>query len=370
MIRAFLIAGLSLATYLLQAQIEAGFRPDEARDLIALCNSFTFLKEVGSDEEIIPSSYRRTYDSRSIGMDNRFQVYRADKHAAIVIRGTTANPSSWMANIYAAMIPAQGAITVDGTPIPYRFAEDEKAAVHSGYALGVALMSQSVIGQILQLNRDGIYDILITGHSQGGSLATMLRAYLENLPAGTIDDRNRFKTYAFAGPMVGNQAFATEYNYRFSRTQTSFSVVNPDDMVPNFPGGTGDGVNPINLFTGRSNSNDFRSMFVAALFQQFSDSLAVMANKMGATLLQQLRSSVGNIEMPDALDSYQYTTTGTRIEIDPVYDIPVTAKDDGESAYDPKSLQHKPYVYYRSILIMYFPEEHKKLKRLVPPGVN
>lgn len=347
-----------------------GFNPNEVVDMIALCNSFTFLKEVGSDDEIIPSGYKRIFDSQSIGLDNRFQVYDNGEQGAIVIRGTTANPTSWMANIYAAMIPASGEIVLNGESLPYHFAEDPEANVHSGYALGVLFMSSAVAEQIKILNSKGIERIFITGHSQGASLATLLRTWLEHQTPGTFSSGTAFKTYAFAGPMVGNKAFAAEYDARYTASGSSFSVVNPMDMVPNFPGGSGDGVSPLNLFQpGGSSGNDMRSMFVAMLFQQFSDSLGQMATKMGEMLLQQISGTTGKIEMPAYSDHYEYTTTGMRIEIEPVTDIPVQPKNGEFAAPDPAALQHKPYVYYRSLLRTYFPERHDALTRLIPPGL-
>jgi hypothetical protein len=361
-----LLLAANIATH---AQPEE-FKPEEAVDMIALCNSFTFLKEVGNDDEIIPSGYTRIFDSQSIGLDNRFQVYENGSAGAIVIRGTTANPTSWMANIYAAMIPAAGEIVVNGISRPYRFADSPEATVHSGYALGVLFMSDAVTDQIKKLNAKGIDRIYITGHSQGASLATLLHAWLEHQPPGTYSPQTKFKTYAFAGPMVGNKGFAAEYNTDYTATGRSFSVVNPLDMVPNFPGGSGDGVSPLNLFQpGGSSGNDMRSMFVAVLFQQFSDSLGQMATRMGEMLLQQISGATGKIEMPAYSEQYEYTTTGKRVEIEPVTDIPVQPKDGETAAPEPASLQHKPYVYYRSLLRTHFPERHDALTRLVPPGL-
>lgn len=368
----YLILFLALSTLSASAQISVGYQPNEARDMIALCNGFTFLKEEGSDAEIIPSNYERVYDSESMGLDNRFQVYTGKNNtAAIVLRGTTANPASWMVNMYAAMIPAADTISIDGKLFPYKLADRPTAAVHSGYTLAVLSISDAVLEQIENLNDRGIYDFYITGHSQGGSLATLLRAYLENLPEDQLNPKNRFKTYAFAGPMVGNFAFADEYNRLYSEKQTSFRIENPEDGVPSMPSVSGNS-GMMNLIPKSNSSSDFGNVFLAALFQHFNDSIAQMANEMGAMLLGQFSGNLGEIKMPENLSTYEYKPAGQLVTIEPVVFAPSdfkTAAADS-TANRGMGMQHKPYTYYRSILQMYYPEVDKSLKRRIPPGVE
>lgn len=361
----FLLTPFSCA----EAQIKPGYDPAEAVDMVALCNSFTFLKEENDDSEIIPKAYEKIYDSHSIGLDNRFQVYRKEETAAIVIRGTTANPTSWMANVYSALIPADSVVMIDSVPHPYTFALVKGAAVHSGYALGVLLMSEDIVGQIRTLNTAGVRDFYITGHSQGGALATLLRAYLEYLPAETFAVQNNYKTYAFAGPMAGNAAFAAEYNKRFAENGTAFRLENPNDMVPAFPGNMREGANPVSMFGNQSGGNDMRNIFLALLFRQFSDSLSSFANRMGEMVLQQLSQNVGKIVMPQYVDDYSYRPAGEQIIVDPVA-VAVKDPETGAESMSEEVYQHKPYIYYRSILLVHFPEVHEKLKRLLPPGVE
>ena len=52
---------------------------------------------------------------------------------------------SWIGNFYASMIPASGTMKVDGEKFKYCFAKDTAAAVHSGYALSIALSAVSFI---------------------------------------------------------------------------------------------------------------------------------------------------------------------------------------------------------------------------------
>ena len=161
----------------------AALNKTEARDMIMICNSFTYLDLYEDDEDILPEGYEKRYTSGTFGMDNKYQVYVKGNIAVINFRGSTDKQLSWIQNFHASMIPAKGVIKVNGKKFEYCFAKDTAAAVHSGYALGIAFLEQELMVRIKSLNNEGIYNIILTGHSQGGALANMFRAYLENLPS-------------------------------------------------------------------------------------------------------------------------------------------------------------------------------------------
>ena len=83
---------------LAHAQIQEGFNPDELKTCIALCNSFTFLDLYGNDQEIIPNDCNKTFESSTIGLDNKFQIYRQKNRAIINFRGSTDQITSWIEN--------------------------------------------------------------------------------------------------------------------------------------------------------------------------------------------------------------------------------------------------------------------------------
>jgi triacylglycerol lipase len=390
--RYFLIILLFNVT-LLHGQLAPEYSKSETLNAIALCNSFTFLEVLKNDDEIIPAGFKKVYTSTATATDNLFQIYQHEKVGYLVFRGSTSNMYSWMQNISSAMIPAKGAIEINGETFNYKFANDTSAAVHGGYALGVVLMSKEIINQIKQLHHLGIEEFLITGHSQGGSLAVMTRAYLENLPKNVLASGITYKTYAFAAPLVGNRAFAAEYSGRYCTNQSSFSIVNPKDPVPNFPMGFKDGANSggglIEMLANRG-SADFKGMMLGELFRYFNDTIAGFAGSMGANINKQISDKVGKVVMPPNVKDAVYGQHGNRIEIVPadapkVLVNPEILKNDSlmaiyprdaegnftdASVYKPESqwYQHKPYNYYTSVLKMYFPNQFKSLKRLYPPG--
>jgi hypothetical protein len=370
------------------AQFEVGFSKKEARDMIAICNSFTFLELFQSDAEIIPAGYEKMYTSVVYGMDNKYQIYQNGNVAIINIRGSTDKKLSWLENFYSVMIPAKGKISIAEKAHDYCFAKDEKAAVHSGYALGIVILSEDIIQHIDSLNKKGIYNFMITGHSQGGALSHMLRAYLENYPGKKLSKKNEYKTYAFASPMIGNKEFVDEYVARYCINNTSFSIINPNDLVPSFPITYKDGtyVTAEDLQTLLFNYNSFS-------FSQFAFNVAVnifekkiieKADNLGTSVSKEISKDIGTVVMPQSVQKINYVKMGNVIEIPPA-EYPLILKDStiltndslmliykrdekgnflNKELYKRESMfyQHKAYNYYTSLLKMYFPDEYKELK--------
>ncbi len=367
----------------LSAQDFKGFNPLEARSTLALCNSYTFLELYGSDTKIIPKDYRRVFTSEVKGLDNKFQVYRSGNTGVINFRGSTDKLVSWLENIYSAMVPAIGVIHYNEQDYPYKFAEDTLAAVHSGYALGISLLSPQLIQQIEDLNQNGIYDILITGHSQGGALAHLCRAYFENLPPGTISLSNRFKTYSYANPMCGNLEFAEEYKQRYVDNQTSFSLINPNDPIPKMPMGYAEGEKLISAgrvfdWITKKEEFDMKQLGVETVMRGFEGGLTSYINASNRLIERILSTSRGVVDLPDYRRDINYYQVGEVILLDaPVYpqikiditDMPEKrvskmkqAEDGNYYKEEPSYYQHKPYNYYVSLLKMYFPNTYTTLE--------
>lgn len=217
------------------AQFKSGFTPEEAKVLSALCSTYTYKRVMQSDKELIPEGYQKVFESEVVGMDNLFQVYENGTTGVINFRGTISTFSSWLENTYSAMIPIKGKMKINRKKTWYQFAEKKGAAVHAGYGLSVVLLSPVLLQQIKALNEKNIYQIYLTGHSQGGALAHLFRASVPYLPEGSISPKNSFKVYAFANPKCGNKEFSEEYNRLYSSNGMSFSVINPSDLIPRLP---------------------------------------------------------------------------------------------------------------------------------------
>jgi triacylglycerol lipase len=370
------------------AQLEEGFKKEEARDMAALCNSFTYLELYNSDADIIPAGYQKKYTSCTLGMDNIYQIYQNGKVAIINFRGSTSKKISWMENIYSAMVPAEGKMEVSEKKFKYCFTKDSGAAVHAGYALEIAFLSKDLLHQIKLLNRKGVHHFIITGHSQGGALANMFRAYVENQSRWKVKKKNEFKTYAFAAPMVGNKQFAEAYNAKYAINQTSFNIVNPSDLIPKFP---------LSYSEPNSLKENFKTFLLATdlvsmkkiitdgLIVLFEESMNKSVNKLCCSVADEISKDIGPFVMPPYVLGYNYAKLGNRIEIDPAV-FPKILKDSTilegkiikavfkkseEGSFISKlfyakeswSYQHKPYNYYTSIMKMYFPKDYDRLER-------
>jgi len=355
--------------------------------MIMICNSFTYLDIYNDDEDILPEGYEKRYTSGTFGMDNKYQIYVKGNVAVINFRGSTDKQLSWIENFHASMIPANGFMRVEGRRFEYCFAKDTAAAVHSGYALGIAFLEQELMFQINQLNHNGIYNIILTGHSQGGALANMFRAYLENLPSNSISKKNIFKTYAFAAPMTGNKNFAREYNKRFGENGTSFNIVNSADIVPTFPVSYNDTNylrdNVNSLIYGRDFS--IKKMLIEGGTRLFDGRLSQLMGYVGKSANKKIGKSVSEFEIPPAVKDINYFPLESRIELNE-FEYPKILKDssilendslmeiytrDAEGNFLNQKLyksgswtfQHKPHNYYVAILKSYFPEEYESLEQ-------
>ncbi len=386
--RFFLLLITFLCTTVGFSQLKQGFDAQEARDLIALCNSFTYLDLYGDDAEILPDGYQKMYTSPAYGMDNLFQVYVHGNTGIINLRGSTAQQVSWMENLYASMIPVQDKIIIDGNNFSYQVGKDTAGAVHAGYMLAVYYLKDDLLRQIKALNDRHIYSIIITGHSQGGALAQLARAYFHYLPASELSKKNQFKVYAFANPMIGNQAFCREYSRTFCQPEMSYVLHNPNDLVPRMPVSYDDSTfwekQLIALMTDRDgfSGNEFA---MGGLLYLFKDRVKEIAKKMSANIHTQLMKELGEITMPTFKEELNYTHTGNVILISPT-EYPLELKDssmlqndslmriytrDANGVFEDKSvyksnswtLQHKPYNYYTAILKDYFPESYARLER-------
>ena len=77
-------------------------------------------------------------------MDNLWDLWKDENGVvAISIRGTTAKSISWLANFYAAMVPAKGELKVaDDYLFKYQLAANPRATVHVGWLLSLAFLSR------------------------------------------------------------------------------------------------------------------------------------------------------------------------------------------------------------------------------------
>lgn len=89
---------------------------------------------------------------------------------------------------------------------------------------------KNILG-FLQENIKDKNSIIITGHSLGGNLATVLASYL-SFKLKETNHTNEITVITFAAPAAGNTTFAKDFNAKFPQ---SVRIENEGDIVPKFP---------------------------------------------------------------------------------------------------------------------------------------
>ncbi len=221
------------ATRLYAQELKPGFDREEYKNLLLMTGTY----EVYAAELEKPRDFERTYSGKLAGLDNLWELWTSGSgQAAIIVRGSTAKAESWVANLYAAMVPARGELKLSpSVHFAYELCTDSAAAVHAGWLVSMAYLSPDIISKIDSLYKAGTRDILIAGHSQGGAIVTLLNAHLRSCQKkGSLPADLRFKTYASAAPKAGNLYFAYAYEAD-NQEGWAFNVVNTRDWVPEIP---------------------------------------------------------------------------------------------------------------------------------------
>ncbi|WNR44346.1 lipase family protein [Paenibacillus roseipurpureus] len=137
-------------------------------------------------------------------------IAETDSQIVIVFRGTTTT-SDWISDAIARQ-----------TPFPYA---KDGGLVHQGFLDIYQSARKPLLAAMSKLSAGK--QLYLTGHSLGGSLATLCAA---DLAANT-----KFTSpsvYTFGSPRVGNPSFAKLFNLR---TGPHYRVFNRNDMVPSLP---------------------------------------------------------------------------------------------------------------------------------------
>ncbi len=288
------------------------------------------LKYTTGDNYIAPPQhFQLKYRSPEIGLLNLWELW-GDEHgtALISIRGTVNKTDSWLANFYAAMVPAKGqmVLTTNDT-FRYELAQDPKAAVHVGWLISMAYICKDLQPKLDSLIKSGTRDIIITGHSQGGGISFLLTAWLQQQRLkGMLPADLRIKTYCTAAPKPGNLYFAYEYEQQ-SQEGWAYNVVNPLDWVPEAPVS----IQTMNDF---NDINPFKNAKPMIRKQKFPKNLVLkhVYNKLvkppkkaqciyehylGKLLSKEIGKRLKGIEVGEYYHSNDYVRTGNTIVLKP-----------------------------------------------------
>ncbi len=319
-----LVANISVAQ-----PLKAGFDAKEYRELMYISTrtaslDTTYIKNIAE-----PKAYERIYRSEAIGLDNLWDLWINHRDKAVIsIRGTTEEIESWLANFYAAMIPAKGELVIGEDKVfKYELASHPQAAVHVGWVLSLGFLADDIISQILDQYETGIKDILIIGHSQGGAIAYLLSSHLNSLQKNELLPADiRFKTYCSAAPKPGNLFYAYEFE-AMTQEGWAYNVVNSADWVPEVPISiqTLDDFNLVNPFRNIKQDSKARKFPENIVMKRVVNRLDKPTKKarnnyqkyLGNMASRFITKNVAGYEPPIYFNSNNYVRTGTSIVLQP-----------------------------------------------------
>jgi hypothetical protein len=188
-------------------------------------------------------------DPTTVGpYDNAWKLYHKTNSDiyVIAIRGTIDTKRSIVNNVIATSTPADVHLPIDQNRVlSFKLAETPGAETHLGWTYATAELIFNDDFGILQALHTGLVPkgsrILITGHSQGAAVATLVHAFLHYAISdpydkfGLRDSGYTLKSYVFAQPKPGNWQFAMDFARIAASRDTAFVVNNNKDWVPQVP---------------------------------------------------------------------------------------------------------------------------------------
>ena len=318
---------LSISPACLFGQLKPGFDKAEYRELMYVSTRST--ADSGYYAKFpLPSRFHQVYQSKSIGLDNMWDLWESGDQAVISIRGTTSKQISWLANFFAGMVPAKGNMRLnDSTSIEYKLAEDPRATVHVGWLIGTLTLSNEILPWIEMCYQKGMKDLLIMGHSQGGAIAYLLTSYLyQKQNDGSLPKDIRFKTYCSAAPTPGNLYYAYDYEDK-TKGGWAYNVVNAKDWVPETPISI-QTIHDFNVTNPFSNAPEAirkqkfpANIIMKSIFNKLDKSTQKAQRKYEKYLAKKayklIKSQMPGLRIPDFVHSSNYVRTGNTIVLMP-----------------------------------------------------
>ena len=276
------------------------------------------------------TSWERVYRSPEQGLHNKFDVWLSQDKATIAInlRGTTSDQDSWLENFYSAMIPATGSLKLSKDyTFEYKFAADPKATVHVGWAIGVGSLAPDIVDKVKHYYMQGVRQVIIEGHSQGGVLSFLLTSYLRYLVAdGRLPNDIVIKTYCSAAPKPGNLYYAYDFDY-ITRGNWALTVVNAADWVPETPFSiqTVHDMNTINPFIHVMDIMQKQKLmvrlYIGHIYRQMNRANGKAQRRytknLGKRVYKQVKIYIPDYEQPKYAPSSNYMRAGTPIVLEP-----------------------------------------------------
>jgi hypothetical protein len=297
--------------------------------------------------------YQNRYTSPEVGLKNQWSLWThpTEKIALISLRGTIPDPVSWLANLYAAMIPAKGVLQLnDSTSFSYCFSKDSNAYVHVGWTVALGHLAADILEKLKKVYQEGYRDVIIVGHSQGGGLAFLTSSFLQY--HDEVPKDIRFKTYCSAAPKPGNLYYAYDFEF-LNRGGWAFRVVNRADWVPEVPFSVQglDDFNQLNPFVdirpALKKQGALQRYYLTSVYKKMDRRTRKAADTfqkyLGDLVDKQVHKTLPQFQKPRFANSNNYTVAGQTIVLMPDSLYHEKFVDNGKNVF----LHHMgdPYLY-------------------------
>lgn len=313
-----------IANAVLARDLKPGFEKQEYLSMLAHFSRHS--DSIASNRNFpLAEGEKLIYRSGEVGLDNKWFLWvNADSVITISIRGTVATKASWAENSYTAMTAATGTIRLGSDFLfDYHLAEHPRAAVHTGWLIGMAFLARDILPHLDSLLALGYHNVIITGHSQGGALSYLLTSHLHYLQqSNRLPSNLIIKTYCSAAPKPGNLFYAYDYEH-ITAGGWAFNVVNSADWVPELPSTTQTAsdlneTNPIPMVNGMIHKQNrvkriFAKKFFKKLTRPSNEQVANNEKILGKRVSEQIAKFLPGFDPPPMAGTMNYVRTGTTI---------------------------------------------------------
>ena len=161
----FLLMGIFFSQNLIAQRLQPGFDKAEYIETLKINQKAHIAVDKWTENTAVPDPqyFNFVYRSPKVAFDNIWDLWinKSKPIALIAVQGSIPTEASFLANLYAAMVPAKGELQLEkDLKFKYDVAQNPDAAVHVGWLVAMAYLSKSIVHKIDSCHKAGIKDFI------------------------------------------------------------------------------------------------------------------------------------------------------------------------------------------------------------------